>query len=142
MSCFIVESDNIGNQAEFIAAMLNGGTITDYIEVPESLRDVFKDCRQGRIYDAHKIYRKLYIANLRAYNGRYSDENVKEFEKYKKRSVPTNYIKLHKQISCYLYQCAEDQVYNTPIYIAVQDLKNALANMIVQSLQEYGDGWD
>lgn len=141
MSCFIVESDNIGNQAEFITAMLNGGIITDYIAVPESLRDVFKDCRQGRLYDAHKIYRKLYIANLRAYNGRYSDENVKEFEKYKKRSVPTNYIKLHKQISCYLYQCAEDPVYKTPIYNAITDLKNALANMIVQSLSEYEDGW-
>jgi len=141
MSCFIVEPDNIGNQAEFIAAMLNGGMITNYIAVPESLREVFKDCKQGRQYDAHKIYRMLYIANLRAYNGRYKDENIKEFEKYKKRAVPTDYIKLHKQISCYLYQCIEDPVYKTPIYNAVVDLKNALANMIVESLSEYKDGW-
>ncbi len=136
MSCFIVSAENIGNQAEFIADLLNGGPSAYYISPSEALRAVLSDCKQSGLYDAHKIYRKLYIANLKAYNGRYND-NVREFEKYKPRAVPTNLKRLHKQISCYLYQCAEDPVYNTPIYEAIEDLKNRIANIIVQKSEDY-----
>lgn len=143
MSCFIVEADNIGAQAEFMAGLLNGGIITQYMRAPESLSDALSTCRTGGRYDAHKIYRRLYIMNLQAYNGRYR-EDVKTFDKYKPRLMPTNYIRLHKQMSCYLYQCAEDATHDSPLYKAVKATRDALANMIVQSMEEYDtiDGWN
>lgn len=145
MSCFIVGSENIRQQAEFISFLLNNDSYAVYgMYAPESVKAVFSDCITCRQYDAHKIYRKLYIANLRAYNGRYSGSDaVKEFEKYKPSAPPHNMPALYKHMQCYLYQCAEDPVYNTPLYNAIRDLKNALAAAIIDTLPEYVEAeWD
>lgn len=145
MSCFIVGSENIRQQAEFITYLLNHDSYAVYgMYAPESVRNAFRDCLTRGQYNAHKIYRKLYIANLRAYNGRYSGaEAVKEFEKYKPSDLPHNMPALYKHIQCYLYQCAEDPVYGTPLYNAICDLKNTLAAAIIDTLPEYQEAeWD
>lgn len=142
MSSFIVGAENIRQQAEFITCLLNDSqksiNLYHIYSAPDSVKQVFKDCKAGLKYDARKVYRKLYIANLKAYNGRYRNhDEVKTFDKYEPSEAPRDKIKLYKHIQCYLYQCAEDPVYNTPIYKAVQDLKNSLAESIINDLPEY-----
>lgn len=139
MSCFIVDADNIRQQVEFIAYLLNspeGAERAYNMYAPESVRAAFEACKTTDGYSAHKIYRALYIANLRAYNGRYN-EHVKEFEKYTPSPLPQNMIALYKRMQCYLYQCAEDPIYNTDFYKAMEDLQNALAKGIICTLPEY-----
>ena len=137
MSCFIVESECIQAQAAFIAEVLNRGYSDLYqISADDALKDVFKACRDRNGYSAHKIYRTLYIANLRAYNGRYK-ENVKEFAKYVPTAAPTNLLQLYSYMDCYLYQCSEEPVYKTPLFNVIESLQNRLARTIITRLSNY-----
>ena len=137
MSCFIVESECIQAQAAFIAEVLNRGYSDLYqISADDALKDVFKACRDRNGYSAHKIYRTLYIANLRAYNGRYK-ENVKEFAKYVPTAAPTNLLQLYSYMDCYLYQCSEEPVYKTPLFNVIESLQNRLARTIITRLPNY-----
>lgn len=139
MSCFIVEPECIQAQAAFIAAILNAPTGYNdryRISADDALKGVFKDCRGRTGYDAHKIYRMLYIMNLRAYNGRYKD-NIKEFARYEPTAAPTDLLRLYSYIDCYLYQCAEDPVYNTPLYNVIENLQSRLAKTIITSFPQY-----
>lgn len=139
MSGFIVSPENIRAQAEFMACILNDGYRNRYrATAPESLQNALEGCREGSTYSAHLIYRKLYIMNLQAYNGRYR-EYVKTFERYKK-TVPTmDLLQLHKYMKCYIYQCSEDPVYNTPLFNAVLETSRMLADLIVTRLDGYDD---
>ncbi len=135
MSCFIVDKENIQTQSEFIAALLNEptGYHAKYrMSAPDALTDVFRDCKTVFGYDAHRIYRKLYIANIRAWNARYND-NVREFSKYESTEAPTDLLQLYMNMQCYLYQCEEDPVYNTPLYKAIEELTNKLAHTIARN---------
>lgn len=141
MSCFIVEPKNIQAQSQFIAAILNAPTGYNdryHISADDALKGVFKDCKGRTGYDAHKIYRKLFIMNLRAYNGRYND-NVKEFAKYAPSLPPSDLLQLYKYMECYLYQCAEAPVYDTPLYNVIENLAGRLAKTIIRSLPQYED---
>lgn len=141
MSCFIVDKENIQVQAEFIKLVLDGHGDRFRLCANEALVDVFSDCKGSFGYDAHKIYRKLYIANLRAWNGRYK-ENVREFDRYEYKPFNGVLVQLYMYMRCYLYQCAEEPVYNTPIYKAVRELSRDLAGAIVLKLaDENGAEW-
>ena len=131
MSCFIVEPQNIARQTAFISLLLNdsGSAYGRYhVEAPASLEKALQACYDGKKYDPHKIYRALYIMNLRAYNGRYND-SVKEFTKYAPAPAPapSELVPFYKSLQCYLYQCAEDPVYKPDLYNAIEDLKNRIA---------------
>lgn len=141
MSCFIVESANIARQTAFIDLLLNdsGNAYSRYhFEAPASLEKALQPCYDGKRYNPHKIYRALYIMNLRAYNGRYND-NVKEFAKYAPAPAPAPFemVAFFKSVQCYLYQCAEDPVYQSDLYNAIEDLKNRIATSIVCRLPGY-----
>lgn len=139
MSCFIVEPECIQAQAAFIAAILNAPTgYNDRYRIcaDDDLKDVFKACRDRNGYSAHKIYRTLYIMNLRAYNGKYKID-VKEFEKYVPTPAPADLLRLYSYIDCYLYQCAEEPVHKTPLYNVIESLQNRLARTIITRLPNY-----
>lgn len=139
MSCFIVSPENVRAQAEFIACLLNEGYTNRYrMGAPEALQEALKACKTDHGYSAHKIYRALYIANLKAYNGRYK-ENVMTFDRYKQSAPPSDLLQLHKYMRCWIYQCSEDATYSTPLYTAVLDLSQALAERIVSGLPEYDE---
>lgn len=142
MSCFIVSPENIRAQAEFMAFILNDRHGTRYrLIAPDSLHEALEDCKEGRTYNAHKIYRRLYIMNLRAFNGRYR-EDVKTFDRYKRTAPPMDLLQLHKYMKCYLYQCSEEPVYRSQLFNAVMDTSHMLADLIVTRLDGYdGKEW-
>lgn len=139
MSCFIVSPENIRAQAEFMACILNDGFTSRYrLGASEALVEALEGCKEGMKWSAHKIYRKLYIMNLQAYNARYH-EDVKTFDRYKKTSPPGDLLQLHKYMRCYLYQCSEEPVYRTPLFKAVTETMQDLAGEIVSNMPGYED---
>lgn len=46
---------------------------------------------------------------------------------------------LHKYMKCYIYQCSEDPVCDTPLYNAVLETSRMLADLIVIRLDGYDD---
>lgn len=138
MSCFIVDKENIQMQSEFITSLLNceiGFNAAYRITVDEKFCQAFKDCKTGALYDAHKIYRKLYIMNLRAWNARYN-ENIKQFERYEKTDFSGDILQLYMHMQCYLYQCAEYPVCNSELYEAMERLSNKVAHSIASKAAE------
>lgn len=141
MSCYICEPDTIAMIAKAMADKL---TKTINYNSFENDRAAFDECfvnRQGMTgyYDDHKIYRKLYIENLKAYNGRYN-ENVREFKKYAPQMARTK-MQLHKIMHEYLYQIAEDATYRGPIYKAVEHIMYTVADEIATQQWET-QTWD
>lgn len=98
--------------------------------------------------DLHNIYRALYIANIKAVNGRYSTDQ-KTLPKYKKlipwevgclnRYTP-NLKKACGTFGCYMYQISEAPIYDTPIYKAFADIRRLCCMIYVD--QEIGWGLD
>ena len=93
--------------------------------------------------DRHNIYRALYIANIKAVNGRYG-ENEKTLPRYK--PVPEWHInRLEKfqlkracgAFGCYLYQCSEDPIYGSNIYNAFYDIYKMLCTVLVEQIIDW-----
>lgn len=129
MSCMILKADLIAAIADamgdFMAETTKYNNGFDAVNAFEA----FKACEKAPgVYDKHKIYRRLYIENLRAYNGRY-DENVKEFEKYRPNKIEDK-IKLYRAVRSYVYQLSEDATFHGLIIKSAYELQNDLANKI------------
>jgi hypothetical protein len=82
--------------------------------------------------DLHNIYRALYIANIKAVNGRYG-EDEKTLPKYTKvrpwdteRLNPADMRKAAETFESYMYQCSEEPIYGTPIFNAFYDVYKLL----------------
>ncbi len=97
--------------------------------------------------DRHNIYRALYIANLRAVNGRYGTDD-KTLPKYK--AVPEWHINALERwqlkkacglFDCYLYQLSKDPVYGSGIYNAFYDIYKMLCTVLVGQMLNW-DGSD
>ena len=94
--------------------------------------------------DLHNIYRALYIANIKAVNGRYG-ENERTLPKYL-QLIPwdTDRLSVHQMkkaagaFGCYMYQCSEDPIYGSAVYNAFYDIYKLLCMMIVKKTV----GWD
>ena len=135
MSCYICNPDTVAMIADALAHKLT--KTMNYNSFADD-RAAFANCFvQSHFigdtghYDVHKVYRRLYIENLRAYNGRYN-ENVREFNKYIPHAAESK-LELHQALHEYLYQLAEDATDGKPIYNAVQHLMYTIADDIVIS---------
>lgn len=125
MSAFVLDQNdiNILTQATAAALQLNRKYAASYPLNAEtvSLLGKYAD-------DLHSIYRALYIANIKAVNGRYG-EDTKTLPRYRSlipwsidRLSPDQLERAAGRFGCYLYQCMEDPVYNSPVYNAFTDI--------------------
>ena len=82
--------------------------------------------------------------NVAAVSARYPDDSLDNlpgpcpllpyaFEE----ELPPNPIAAYKSLSCFLYQCAEGYVPETPLYKALEDLRARIAGDIISSLPAY-----
>ena len=91
--------------------------------------------------DLHNLYRAIYIANIKAVNGRYNEEN-KTLPKYTKlvpwyteNGIGSNKLKEACYIfDSYMYQLSEDPIYGSPVYNALYDIYKLLALLLAKSL--------
>lgn len=131
MSCMILKADLIAAIADAMCEHLAVNTRYNDGYSAENGFEAFKACEtKAGEYDKHKVYRRLYIENLRAYNGRYG-EDVKEFEKYRPHKI-TDKKQLYRAITSYIYQLSEDATFKGIVIKAAYELQNALANDIIK----------
>ena len=79
---------------------------------------------------------ELHNLNVRAVDQRYSETNQILAPRYQERF---NYSKIAdlKNLSCYLYQCAEGDIPEQPLYKFLRQLEGSIAKSIVSDLPEY-----
>lgn len=135
MSCYVVEEKTMHQVVAVVYKMLTKKRIAD---VPGVNLECFAPCKSDKPtkdgtqdYDVHKLYRLLYITNLKAYNGRYCD-NCKEFPRFSGYSEAclrdTNEV--FHSFDSYMYQISEHPVYGTDIYWALNAMLRELAYII------------
>ena len=129
MSCFICKKETISLVTLAISRMYYSGRLADVPGANIDVLDAYKD-NKGNL-DQHKLYSAVYIANLKAYNGRYN-ENVKEYEKY--TGIPV-YLdadgkKTLDALRQYLYQIEEHPVYGTPFYWLVYSVTREIGYLV------------
>ncbi len=135
MSAFVLSQENINllTQATHAVFQLNSLYPTAYhLEAATTaLLGHYAD-------DLHNLYRALYIANIKAVNGRYR-EDTKTLPKYKPLDRwDVEHLPVHDlrraagMFQCYLYQCAEEPIYKSPVYDAFYDVFKALCTVYVK----------
>lgn len=125
MSCFLLEKREIDllTCAVDCALRLNKKYSGSYPLHPETVNLL------GRYAgDAHSLYRALFIANIRAVNGRYGDDittlpRYTPLTQWSCNNPPRDRLKAAcGAFGCYMYQISEDPVYKSPVYDAFNDL--------------------
>lgn len=143
MSAYVLKQENINVLTAATDAMLQ---LNQRYPGSYNLNQRTVDLLGKYAGDRHSIYRALYIANIKAVNGRYGEEE-KTLPKY--RTVPgwnVNRLDVYQLkkacglFGCYLYQCSEDPVYGSDIYNAFYDIYKALCVILVgKSIDWHGE---
>jgi len=124
-------------------------------DAPSSLYRELKECQIAHLYCAEDIFRKLYMLNVKAYNGRYEGH-----QKSVEEGIPTidgsKYIVHHRPeyrehgfavrpwhyqlanlLDFWLYQTEEDATKNDPLRLAMAEFRDRLYYFIVRNSPEY-----
>lgn len=147
MSCFIVSPQSIADLSNCINQVCRFGVCFFSSDLAWKIGSVFSS--KVGLDTSSEIGKKLYQLNVDAYNTRYgllSEDVSGEFENYiggYSAKIPNiqqfelkDWIYIYKKLQCFLYQCNEFQT-KTPIQDVLEDVSNALANLIAQKLDEY-----
>ena len=135
MSAYVLSKEEIDNMTQVTASLLQLNR-----KYPGSyhLHKETVDLIGKYADDLHNIYRALFIANIKAVNGRYG-EGTKTLPKYTPlKNVDVKYLSMHHLketagiYNSYLYQCSEDPVYMSPIFNAFYDVYKLLCMYIIE----------
>lgn len=133
MSAYMVEDKTINL---LIAAILHGSRdnpLPVHFLITFGLPDMAPDncARLGQI---------LFEMNIESIEQRYGKGEAKQFRPldYQYRvELPPFPMQLYKTLGCFLYQCYEGDVSETPIFKALEGWKHDIAAYIVASLPQY-----
>ena len=158
MSTQMMKPETLAYIARFITAQIfHGynytGMCVDGLEKP------FIGCITSEADTAENIYRMLHILNVKAIAthygekisehytendfaeiGKFPDTAIHKPRKYAEYSavIESWHYQMLKSIECYLYQCAESkEITESPIYQALENLKNALMTYIIHNSAEH-----
>ena len=163
MSCFVLDNETLFKLASFVQDLVNGDFYgIQFLSAPTSLINALHDCEDKKSpivygsaglrsrYSGQAIFNELYWMNVRAYCGRYEDEDIAKsvppakfrrtcYKEIKRtQQGPVNWkIQLFKSLRCYIYQCSEDATIGEELYKAIVDLKNAFAVAIIEGTRDY-----
>ena len=121
MSAYIVEKETIDR-------------IVTYLQAPD-MRDHIDHCHPSLTGTAHEQGQRLWTLNVRAVDSRYEERNAVNL--YHHSTALCSKAQALKSLRCYLYQCSEGGVPETPLFKALDTLSGDLALEIVGDLPEY-----
>lgn len=144
MSAFYVGTESLSMITDIISRYLVGGFNSFGFEFPREIMTLFEGESDKTIFNA------LAGTNLNALEQRYSKETAaemfdgKDYEDGHDIWEPRNgvqpwHYQLLKSLKCYIYQCSEGNVPDSPIYKAIDKLIDNLAMFIACNQQEYED---
>ena len=158
MSCFIVSDETLSKIGNFIARLLNCGYDSFGFCVGREVFFAFEDCKIGDFCSSNRVYEELYKLNVKAYNGRYKEENIDELDIPKNPNidiwehtkVKNSFViaqKWHyemlKKLKCLHYQLEEDATYEDAKTKALEEIINTLAMFIATHNEIYdGISWE
>lgn len=142
MSSFYVGTESLSMITDVISRYLLVGFDAFGFEFPKEIETLFRGESDERIFNG------LAGTNLSALEARYGQKGAAEMYDGKDYEeghdiwksgggVQAWHYQLLKSLHCYLYQCSEGDVYNTPIYKAIEKLSERLTEYIVFHLPEY-----
>lgn len=128
MSCYVLNGDNIGT-----LSVMYSGHLREHEYKRHTIANIIK-----AIPTRETLADSLYIMNVRAFSARYDDATEKEIPRpdFTFRGQP-NTCRLLKLLQSYLYQCAEGNIPEEPLYKAMQDYERDLMQDIIEKLPEY-----
>lgn len=131
MSAYVLDRDEINLLTVATDAMIrmNRRYPGSYVLHPDTVKVLGS-------YDLHNIYRALYIANIKAVNGRYG-EDAKTLPKYTAlrewdidRLNPTAMKNAAKSFRSYMYQIAEEPIIYSSVWYSFSDVYKLLCTVI------------
>lgn len=131
MSCFVCTKETVDLVTVAICRMYCSERLSDVPGSNMDYLDRYKDSDDSNKLDKHKVYSAVYIANLKAYNGRY-DDNEKEYPKYTRISagIDTDGKNTMNALRKYLYQIEEHPIFGTPFYWMVYNVLKEVAYLV------------
>lgn len=116
-------------------------------KVIEQYAEKYLNIDRVKDYNAEQvIFWILEDINAEAVGVRYKREEQPNREKPDSVYIENIYtLETYKRLCCFIYQCAEDIAEHfTPIYQALEQIKNALAQRLLFNLPEFKkiDGWN
>ena len=93
---------------------------------------------QGKQERGDALLALMLDANVAAVNHRYNEQEAPRTLTWDGKARPmTTKMKAHKTMSCWLYQCGEGDIDERPICRLIEDIKNSIANSLVNSMPGY-----
>lgn len=133
MSAYIVNDSTINNIVNTLAGLRDFEY--ERREIKENGYDL--DEREGRQLLAVEMF-KLNIAGVDARYGEGEAKTFRPLDFTYKQTLPTVKIQLYKSLSCFLYQCAEGDIYkDNGLYAILERIKSSIAENIIHALPEY-----
>lgn len=121
MSAFVVEKSII----DAIVTHIHGNFTGNHLKVYPGLKTL----------DPQKLGQSLWDMNAEAVDQRYSENNPRTIYRYGCEAM--NQVERYKAMECFLYQCSEGDVPETPLYRDMERIKNELGADIISRLPEY-----
>jgi hypothetical protein len=134
MSAFIVEDKTINTIITMLKNSESCFNSSWYIRKLKESGYYFEDGGE------EKLGREMFELNCRAVDERYGEGQAKEFRNlnYSFNHQPFyTVISAYKSLQCWLYQCSEGTVPESPLFKLMQDISNNIANHIVSRMPEY-----
>ena len=128
MSAFIVEDKTINRVVSHLEWDRDGQAWTMHRLEKEGLPIISDELGQA-----------MFALNVEAVEQRYGEGEAKEFRDLNYRYSPQN-AKIHqvlKSLRCWIYQCSEGSVPETPLFQIMDEYSSALALIIVSDMPEY-----
>jgi len=130
MSCFVMEENRIASLAAEIVNRNKGSLLVG---------------EQGDMYDRERLADAMLAMNLDAFRQRYGirallAQDLDSIDLDTRNWHPLeafNEVQFFKSLQCFLYQCAEGDVDEKPLYKTLTAIKGLLAPFINEDSEEY-----
>jgi hypothetical protein len=90
--------------------------------------------------DCERLANDMFALNVAGVNARYGEGEAAKFRPLNfiyRFQIPQPVIPTLVALECFLYQCAEGDIVNHPLYLALRRLESAMCQAIVHALPEY-----
>jgi hypothetical protein len=124
MSAYIVEKKTI----DLIVSHIYGKRLDNIHAYYPAVFEAYKG-------DPAKLGQNLWAMNVKAVDQRYQENNPVNLYKYE--SCVSSPVQIYKSLQCYLYQCAEGKVQESPLYKDMERMKHSLASDIICAMPAY-----
>jgi len=140
MSAFVVTDKTIN---QFLFYLSQTGRDSHWL-ISDLEKAIGMNLKTGR--DLAELGKRMFALNCKAVNQRYGPDSAQDFRAldyaYRLEMVTTPYQALAR-LKCWLYQCSEGEVPETPLYKAMEQIAYEIAMHIVTRTPQYdAAGWE